>query len=150
MRPTKWICSFLTLALLLQPLACSKRVCPKMAGETCASSEDEILYVTLSNGNQFELVHWEIGPEWVTGQRELVNVTIEDDGTVTEEEYLEPMKLDLSEVKNLSVERVDRRSLWIVGAIAGGVVAGFFAMANVSAGGDDEAGASGPDAIGQK
>lgn len=142
MRPTKWICAFLALTLLLQPLACSKRVCPKAAGETCSSDED-ILYVTLKDGNQYELVEWEIGPEWVTGKRELVNVVIGDDGTVTEEEYFEPARFSFSEVANLDVERVDRNSLWIVGAIAGGVAAGFFAMANIAGSGGNGSGSSG-------
>jgi len=133
-RPTKWICAFLALSLFLQPLACCKRICPKTTGETCASDKD-ILYVTLNDGNQYELVEWEIGPEWITGKRELVNVVIADDGTAVEEEYFEPAKFDVSEVADLDVERVDRKSIWIVGAIAGGVAAGFMAMANIAGNG---------------
>jgi hypothetical protein len=86
----------------------------------------------------------------VIGQRELVNVTIAEDGTVTEEEYLEPAKFALYQIDDLDIERMDRRSLWIVGAIASGVVAGFYAMANVSGGDDDGSGSSGPNAIGNK
>jgi hypothetical protein len=141
-RPTKWICTFLTLTLLLQPLACSKRICPKAAGETCSSNED-ILYVTLMDGNQFQLVEWEICPEWVTGKRELVNVTVGEDGTVTEEEYLEPARYAMDDVADLDVERVDRKSLWIFGAVAGGVALGFVAMANIAGGNEDGSGSTG-------
>ena len=149
MRPTKWICTLLTLILLLQPLACSKRVCPKAAGEPCSSNKD-ILYVPLKDGNQFQLVEWEICPEWVTGKRELVNVTIGEDGTVTEEEYLEPSRFSMDDVADLDVERVDRKSLWLVGAIAGSVAAGFFAMAAVAGTGGDGSGSAGPGPIGEK
>jgi hypothetical protein len=125
-------------------------ICPKAAGETCASNEDEILYVTLKDGNQFQLVDWEIGPEYVSGKRELVNVTIGEDGTVTEEECREPARFNLSDVDDLDIERVDRKSLWILGAIAGGVAMGFVAMANTAGGGGDDSGSSGPGAIGKQ
>lgn len=140
MRPTKWISILLAGTLLLQPLGCCKRISAVSAGESCASSDRDILYVSLKDGTQYELVSWEIGEEWVEGQRKMMHVSMGDDGTVTEEEYLEPARYRLAEVADLDVEKVDCRSLWVVGAIAGGVVAGLAAMAAL---GGDSGGSSG-------
>jgi hypothetical protein len=142
-HPPRWIGVLLAAALLLQPLACCKRIDAVSAGATCSSKEGDMLYVTLNDGTQYELVNWEIGSEWVEGERKLVHVTLADDGTATEEEYLEPARYKLSEVADLDVEKVDCRSFWVVGAIAGGVVAGLAAMAAL--GGDDngDSGSSG-------
>ncbi len=143
MRPTKWISVLLAATLLLQPLACCKRINAVSAGETCASNEGDILYVILKDGTQYELVNWEIGTEWVEGERKLVHVTMEDDGTVTEEEYLEPARYRLLDVADMNVEKVDCRSLWVVGAIAGGVVAGLAAMGALSGADNGGSGSSG-------
>ena len=136
MRPIKWISTLLAVSLLLQPLACCKRISAVSAGESCASNDKDILYVTLKDGSHYELLFWEIGEEWVVGKRHMVIVTVAEDGTKTEKDYLEPARYGLSEVVDLDVEKVDCRSLWVVGAIAGGVAAGFAAMAALS--GDDE------------
>jgi hypothetical protein len=142
-HPSRWISVLLAAVLLLQPLACCKRIDAVSAGETCASKEGDVLYVTLKDGTQYELVNWQIGQEWVEGERKMVHVTIADDGTATEEEYLEPARYTLSEVADLDVEKVDCRSLWVVGAIAGGVVAGLAAMAALAGDDSGDSGSSG-------
>ncbi len=143
MRPTKWLSTLLALALLLQPLGCCKRVNAVSSGKSCASNEKEILYVTLNDGTQYELVCWEIGEDWVMGKREMVYISVAEDGAVTEEEYLEEARYRLSDVTDLDIEKVDCKSLWVVGAIAGGVAAGFAAMAALSGDGGGDSGSSG-------
>lgn len=150
MRPTKWISILLAMILLLQPLACSKRICAVTAGQGTAANDDEILYVTLKDGGQYELVEWEIGPEWIVGKRQMFNVTIEDDGTVTEEECLEPVRFSFSDIADLNVEKLDRRSFWVLGAIAGGVAAGFVAMATMGGEGGVGSGCTDPGPVGDK
>ena len=131
MSTTKWISVLLAVVLLLQPLACCKRIPVVTGGQTCAADEEQILYVTLLDGKRYELFDWEIEAERVTGKRQMANVTMNQDGTVEEEEYLEPTSVDLSDVANLDVEKVDCRSLWVVGAIAGGVAGVFAGMAAI-------------------
>lgn len=135
MSTTKWISVLLTVVLLLQPLACCKRIPVVTGGQTCAGDEEQILYVTLLDGKRYELLDWEIEPERVTGKRRMAKVTMNRDGTVDEEECLEPTSFHLSDVANLDVEKVDRRSLWVVGAIAGGVAGAFAGMAAIRGGG---------------
>ncbi len=149
MRPVGWISVLLALTLLLQPLGCCKRISAVSTGGNCASNEKEILYVTLKDGSQYELVRWEIDEEWVVGKRRVVRVTMHEDGTVVEEEFLEPACYRLSGVADLDVEKVDRRSLLVVGAIAGGVVAGLAAIAAIS-GGDGGGSGSAGGGIGSK
>jgi hypothetical protein len=136
--PTKWISILLAVVLLLQPLACCKRVPVVTGGQTCAADEEQVLYVTLQDGNKYELVDWEIEPERVIGKREMVKVTMNQDGTVDEEQYLEPTSFALDDVANLDVEKVDCKSLWVVGALVGGVagaLAGIAAIRGESGGG---------------
>jgi hypothetical protein len=90
--------------------------------------------VTLLDGKRYELFDWEIEPERVTGKRRMAKMTMNRDGTVDEEEFLEPTSFHLSDVANLDVEKVDRRSLLVVGAIAGGVAGVFAGMAAIRGG----------------
>jgi hypothetical protein len=147
---TKWISVLLAVVLLLQPLACCKRVPVVAGGQSCAANQEQVLYVTLLDGNAYELVDWEIQPEWVTGKRQMVKVTMNKDGTVDEEQYTEFTRFHLSDMANLDVEKVDCKSLWVVGAIAGGVAGVFAAMAAITGSGNGGGGSANPGPIGNK
>ncbi|KPJ49489.1 MAG: hypothetical protein AMJ38_03270 [Dehalococcoidia bacterium DG_22] len=148
---TRWVSILLAVILLLQPLACCKRVPVVTGGQTCPANEEQILYVTLIDGKQYELVDWEIGPDRVLGKRQMVKVTMNEDGTIDEEEYLEPTRFELTDVACLNLEKVDSNSFWVFGAIAGGVAGALAAMAALQgASGGGGSGSDDPGPIGNK